>query len=150
MASDECVIDVWNYFNRNCTTGWVRAKSLDIVGDCGAEEVNCTDFVSNYTMVGQYFNSSAQLAVGKFCVVKVDATVETARVIFDDVSKLGVEVDGYQAGDVITVEGETRAITIYNGADSGQLTFTISFSGAYSALSSIAVAASAIAMVNMF
>ena len=62
--------------------------------------------------------------------MKVDATAGVARVIFDNVSYLGIEEENYQIGDVITVASGIRAILIYNGAESGPLTFDISFSGA--------------------
>ena len=42
-----------------------------------------------------------------------------------------------EVGDVITVsEGDVQEITIYNGAETGPLTFDISFSGANQLLAS--------------
>lgn len=35
-TSDECVEDAWNYYNRNCSSGWKRGRQLDIVDDCMA------------------------------------------------------------------------------------------------------------------
>ena len=64
------------------------------------------------------------------CAVKVDATDYVARVIFDNVSFLGIEYDGAKIGDPITFESGKHAIWVYNGAESGSLTFEISFSGA--------------------
>ena len=60
-VSDECVIDVWNYYNRNCSTGWKRAKELDLIEDCGAKPVQCKNFTSDYNLTGQYFNSQMAL-----------------------------------------------------------------------------------------
>ena len=60
--------------------------------------------------------------------MKLDATNGVARVIFDNTSFLGIEDDKAQIGDVITVETGIREITIYNGAETGPLTFDISFS----------------------
>ena len=70
--------------------------------------------------------------------MKVDATAALARVIFDNPSFLGIEDDKAQIGDVITVESGIREILIYNGAESGPLTFDISFSGATTLLAGAA------------
>ena len=70
--------------------------------------------------------------------MKVDATAALARVIFDNTSFLGIEDDKAQIGDVITVESGIREILIYNGAESGPLTFDISFSGATTLLAGAA------------
>jgi len=51
---------------------------------------------------------------------------------------------------VITVESGVKEITIYNGADNGQLTFIISFSGAYNAMKSVAALAATITLINLF
>ena len=46
-----------------------------------------------------------------------------------------IEYNGYNVTDVITIpEGETVAIPIYNGAETGPALFDISFSGASSFL----------------
>ena len=74
----------------------------------------------------------------------MDATAALARVIFDNTSFLGIEDDKAQIGDVITVESGIREILIYNGAETGPLTFDISFSGAASLLvGAVAITASA-------
>ena len=74
----------------------------------------------------------------------MDATAALARVIFDNTSFLGIEDDKAQIGDVITVESGVREILIYNGAETGPLTFDISFSGAASLLAgAVAITASA-------
>ena len=62
--------------------------------------------------------------------VKVDASECVARVIFDNVSFLGIEHDGAKIGDPITFESGKHTIWVYNGAESGSLTVEISFSGA--------------------
>lgn len=49
----------------------------------------------------------------------------------------------------MTVESGIKEVTIYNGAQSGQLTFIISFSGAYDALSKVAAIALVATMVNI-
>ena len=64
------------------------------------------------------------------CAVKIDATEYVARVIFDNVSFLGIEHPGAKVGDPITFESGLHTIWVYNGAESGSLTFEISFSGA--------------------
>lgn len=70
-----------------------------------------------------------------------------ARLIFDSTSFLGVEEKDYQIGDIITVDNGVKEVTIYNGAESGSLSFLISFSGAHQALTAIATA---VTLVNLF
>ena len=115
--SDECVMDVWNYYNRNCSSGWKRGIDLDIVDDCQAKNSTCPSFKADKNNTGVQKNSSHTLNADHYCWVKVDARNGTARVIFDDAKFLGVEVEGYQIGDVITIEREEREILVYNGAD---------------------------------
>ena len=54
----------------------------------------CEDFQSDPSVVGGgvagYFNKTWTLPAISYCVIKVDATNETARVIFDETSFLGV------------------------------------------------------------
>jgi len=149
-TTDECIQDVWNYFNMNCSDpGWKRAKDLSLE-DCNAQPATCIDFESDIEKEAQYFNRTWTLAAQSYCTITVNAMKTVARVVFDNTSLLGVEIDNYRIGDVITVDaGNVQEVTIYNAADSGQLTFVISFSGAYSALSSIAAAAIA-AFLCMF
>ena len=64
------------------------------------------------------------------CVVTVDASQYLARVIFDNVSFLGIEYSGAKVGEPITFDSGKHAIWLYNGAESGSVTFEISFSGA--------------------
>lgn len=66
--------------------------------------------------------------------------------IFDETNFLGIEYDA-QIGDVITFEGGETDIRIYNGAESGPLTFLISFSGA---VTLTGVAAAAVSIVALF
>ena len=73
--------------------------------------------------------------------MRVDATNGVARVIFSNTLYLGIELDA-QVDDIITVkEGSISDITIYNAAESGPITFGISFSGASSLVTSAAVVA---------
>ena len=115
---------------------------------------DCLDFESSPDKAGIFFNRTWTLSALSACVITVNAEKFVARVIFDNTSFLGVEVEDYVIGFPIDVEeGSGQEITIYNGASSagtGSVTFTISFSGAYSAFSSIAAAATAIALVNLF
>ena len=64
------------------------------------------------------------------CTVTVDATTAVGRVVFDGTSYVGVDVEDYSIGYPIDVESGVQNITIYNGAQNGQLTFVIAFSGA--------------------
>lgn len=71
------------------------------------------------------------------CTVTIDATQALARVIFSSNVYLGIEYDA-KLEEVITIpQGETREITIYNAADTGPITFGISFSGASSLVASL-------------
>jgi len=45
--------------------------------------------------------------------------------------------------------GDVQDVIVYNGAETGSITFTISFSGASTALASVGLA-SAIALVSLF
>jgi hypothetical protein len=120
--------------------------------DCKANAVTCIDFEVDESKAAQYFNRTWTLPAQSYCTIKVDATREpkVARVVFDNTSFLGVEIKDYQIGDPITVEDEVQEITIYNGADQGQLTFIISFSSAFSAFSSVALVTSAAAALVLF
>lgn len=110
--------------------------------------MECPNFTSTVNDTALYTNRTYTLSSGSFCVIMVNATSEVARVIFDDTSFLGVELDNYLPGDVITVEREAKEILIYNGAMSGSVTFVLSYSGAYSALSAGIVGA--VAMMSLF
>lgn len=91
----------------------------------------------------KYFNNTWSLASGGQCTVKIDATTGVARVIFDNTSYLGIEMEGAQIGDVITVESGITEILIFNGAETGPLTFDISFSGASALLAGATLLAAA-------
>ena len=65
------------------------------------------------------------------CTITVDATQGVARVIFDDSTTLGVQVENYKIGSVITVEpGQKKEFVVFNGDSSGSITFNLSFSSA--------------------
>ena len=71
----------------------------------------------------------------------MDASNGVARVIFSNTLYLGIELDA-QVDDVITIEkGTVSDITIYNAAESGPITFGISFSGASALVTPAAVVA---------
>lgn len=99
------------------------------------------------------------LPEGAKCDVRVNTANGLARVIFDETSYLGMDfVEGdvnvdKKLGDIITYEAGTgedgvNIITIYNAAESGPLTFLVSFSGAVQmtviALGSLALASAAL------
>ena len=96
---------------------------------CDPETITCPEFKSDPEQYGQYTNTTWSLAAGAMCDVNIDATNGVARVIFDESSFLGIEGD-YKIGDVITFDSGENTITIYNGGETGPLTFLISFSGA--------------------
>ena len=79
--------------------------------------------------------------------MKIDATAGVARVIFDNTSFLGIEDESnYQIGDVISIEEGIKEIKIYNGAETGPLTFDISFSGAAKLIAGVTVLTATAAM----
>lgn len=85
------------------------------------------------------------------CYVKIDASEAVARVIFKNSNWLGIEWEGKgsrEVGDVITIpEGEVIEIPIYNAAESGPLTFDISFSNAINLLTGAAALATASTLI---
>lgn len=136
--TDECLMDAWNYINRDCVDGWNNGATYEL-DYCQPEDLTCPEFVSDPEKFGQYFNQTWSLAAGGMCPVKIDASNGVARVIFDETSFLGIEYDA-NIGDVITFEGGENEIVIYNGAETGPLTFLISFSGAFNAFAGLSTA----------
>ena len=49
-------------------------------------------------MVGVYINQTKTLSDNSMCTIKIDATNELGRVVFDDSSALGVLFPGYIMG----------------------------------------------------
>lgn len=142
---DECLKDAWNYINRPCLDDWKSGASYDLDA-CDVEDNTCPDFKSDPEKYGTYTNTTWSLAAGTSCKVNVDATKGVVRVIFDETSFLGVEAD-YRMGDVLTFETGKHDITIYNGAETGPITFLISFSNAASLT---AAAISTLAAMTLF
>ena len=145
-ASDECLKDAWNYINRDCATDWNGGKNVAL-DDCNPESIACPDtFVSSETLYGSYLNQTVTLPEGAKCDVQVNTDNGLARVIFDETSYLGLDGTDKKLGDIITYDSGTgeHTITIYNAAESGPLTFLVSFSGAVQmgvlALSTLALA----------
>ena len=89
------------------------------------------------------------MAAGSKCKVSVDHSSAVARVIFSSSSYLGIEYEA-KIDEVITLEaGGSTDIWLYNAAESGPITFGISFSGAESMMASaVAVTAAAIAVLS--
>lgn len=144
--TDTCVQDIWNYIDYPCASGWVRGKDLRLEDDCKAKAVTCLDFTSTPDKIQQFFNRTWTLPELSYCTVHVTANEEVARVVFDNTSYLGVEVKDYLIGDSIVVPDGERDLVIYNGAETGSLTFIISFSGAFNALSAVAGAVALLAL----
>ena len=136
---DTCLKDAWNYINRECLSEWEKGQDLSL-GDCDPEDVSCPSFVSSTEKYQRYENKTWSMAQGSKCVVSVDATEGIARVIFSSTLYLGIEYDA-KIDEVITVESGVTDITIYNAAESGPITFGISFSGASGLMASAAAIA---------
>ena len=140
--TDTCLEDEWNYINRQCADGWQKGTAYEL-DYCEPDEIDCPGpFFSKPEVYQQYENSTWSLPSGAKCTVKLNAENGVARVIFDNTSFLGIEAD-YGIGEVITVETGVREIVIYNGAETGPLTFDISFSGASSFIAGVAALAAA-------
>jgi hypothetical protein len=130
--SDECLMDAWNYINRDCQSNWQSGSSYELAL-CNPEIISCPEkFVSTEDKYGSYQNNTWTLPQGAYCDIVVDASLAVGRVIFDETSFLGLDGTEKKLGDVITFEaGAENIITIYNAAETGPLTFLISFSGAF-------------------
>ena len=142
--TDTCLKDAWNYLNRECADGWRKGTSYEL-DYCAPDDISCPEFISTTERYQKYFNNTWSLASGGQCLVKIDATAGVARVIFDNTSFLGIEEDKAYIGKVITVETGIREILIYNGAETGPLTFDISFSGAAYLIAGVAALTAATA-----
>ena len=129
--SDECLMDAWNYINRDCSSGWESGNNYDL-DLCNPEIVTCLEpYVSTPDKYGSYQNTTWTLPQGASCDIIVDASQGVGRVIFDETSFLGIDNVDAKLGEVITFEsGAENVITIYNAAQTGPLTFLIAFSGA--------------------
>ena len=88
--TDECLMDSWNYINRDCKDGWERGSSYDLK-QCRPEPISCPEFKSNPAKYGTYENTTWSLAAGGKCTVKINADQGLARVIFAETSYLGIE-----------------------------------------------------------
>ena len=84
------------------------------------------------------------MAPASKCSVTIDATGGLARVIFSSTIYLGIEYKA-KIDDVITIESGVTNLVIYNAAETGPITFGISFSGAYA----LAASAAAVATVSL-
>ena len=138
QQQQQCLKDAWNYIRRDCPGGWVRGEKLSL-NDCEPEEVTCPSFESSPSEYQKYTNTTWSMAAGSKCEVKVDATGGIARVIFSSTRYLGIE--GYKIDEIINVDSSVENIVIYNAAESGPVTFAISFSGASSLVASAAAVA---------
>ena len=87
------------------------------------------------------------MAAGSKCIVEIDATDGIARVIFSSTLYLGIEYEGARVDEVINFESGVTELEIYNAAESGPITFGISFSGASELLAS-AMSVVALAMLS--
>ena len=142
---DVCLKDAWNYINRDCLSKWQSGDELKL-SDCEPDEVSCPEFVSSPEKYQKYKNTTWSMAPASKCTVNIDATDGVARVIFSDTIYLGIEYKA-KVDDVITIESGVTKLTIYNAAETGPITFGISFSGA-SALAATATALAAISLLS--
>ncbi len=139
---DVCLKDAWNYIRRDCQSGWQRGNTLSLA-KCEPETVKCPTFESSEEKYQKYTNTTWSIAAGSKCEVNVDATKGIARVIFSSTAYLGIEYDA-AIDEIITIESGVSKIEIYNAAESGPITFGISFSGASNLLASAATAAAVV------
>ena len=131
----ECLADAWNYMRRDCKKGWKRGNKLSL-GECEPDEILCPEFKSSQEKYQKYQNTTWSMAAGSKCNVRVDATAGIARVIFSNTLYLGIESHDALVDDIITIQSGIVDIEIYNAAETGPITFGISFSGATTMLAS--------------
>ena len=144
---DICLQDEWNYIRRDCQSGWVRGNTYDL-SNCNPETIDCPGFNSTTEYYQRYSNKTWSMAAGSKCTVSVNAEQALARVIFSSSVYLGIEYNA-QVDEVITLESGTHDIVIYNAAESGPITFGISFSGAETMVATaFGAAAAAIAVLS--
>ena len=146
---DTCLKDAWNYIRRDCLSEWKRGNQLTM-DDCTPEETECPSFTSTPELYQKYENTTWSMAAGSKCTVSVDATAGVARVIFSSTIYLGINYDA-KIDEVITLESGVTDIEIYNAAESGPITFGISFSAASQLVAtSVATAAAVGALLLSF
>ena len=107
LAKDECLQDAWIYINRKCEDeGWVLGSKLTLGSDghCDSEFADSLDFDSEEDYFGEWNNSTKRLEENSYTTITVNAIDAVGRVVFDDTTNLGVEIDGYEIGDLITVK----------------------------------------------
>lgn len=141
---DTCLKDAWNYINRDCLSEWISGDEITL-DSCEPEEVSCPDFTSSPDKYQKYKNTTWSMAPASTCAVKIDASEGIARVIFSNSIYLGIEYDA-RIDDVITIESGVTNLRIYNAAETGPITFGISFSGA----TALATSAAAIVALSLF
>jgi len=108
--------------------------------ECEPETQDCPKFESSPEKYQKYENQTWSLGANARCTVNIDATGGIARVIFSSTVYLGINYDA-MVDEVITFESGTHELEIYNAAESGPITFGISFSNAYFALLNSVVSA---------
>ena len=110
------------------------------LNNCSPNSIQCPGFNSTTASYGTYTNQTWTLAQGAGCNITVDASQALARVIFDETSFLGIDYEEAKIGQVITIpSGKVATIPIYNAAQTGPLTFLISYSGSVATLVSTVV-----------
>ncbi len=147
QQQDICLKDAWNYIVRDCLTEWQSGSTIAI-DDCSPAVASCPSFVSTPEKYQKYVNKTWNLGPGGKCLVSVDATAGIARVIFSSTLYLGIEYDA-KIDEVITFTDGVNEIEIYNAAESGPITFQISFSNAYYGMVTSAVTAAALAVTAL-
>ena len=143
---DICLENAWNYIKRDCLGGWKKGASMSL-NDCEPEEVTCPSFVSTPDKYQKYENTTWSIAAGSKCTVQIDATSGVARVIFKGGQEfLGFEVKR-ETERVYSFESGKTDIILYNAAETGPITFEVSFSGASTLLAS-ATALAALSLLS--
>lgn len=145
---DLCLQDEWNYIKRECQDDWVRGATYGLE-KCEPETIECPGFKSTTEYYQRYKNQTWAMAEGSKCKITVDASEAIARVIFSSSSYLGINYNA-QMDEVITIASGKLEIEIYNAAESGPITFGLSFSGAQAILTSALTATAAAITVLSF
>ena len=89
--------------------------------DCDAEQASreCPSYTSSSNLQGKTQSRTWSLQSGTYCDIDVDANEFVGRLLFDDVSDLGIQRDGanVNVGTLLSfATGSTGSVRIYNAA----------------------------------
>ena len=123
---DVCLKNAWNYIKRDCPSGWLKGKDLDLFNQCKPTKSACPSFVSNTTTFYQKWdNQSWSLPAGTFCEISVDAREAVGRIQFGgDKRSLGIfQPSDVLVDDITTFQEGVQDVIVFNANESGPVFF---------------------------